>query len=63
MKIEQEKEEFKPITITLETYEEAIDFIRGVDIAFNKYTTVRPESGTKSIFNRISNEFTNKKLV
>ena len=63
MKIEQEKEEFKPITITIETEQEAIDFISGIDMAFNKDTTVRPESGTKSIFNRISNEFTNKKLV
>ena len=35
MKIEQEKE-FKPIIITFEAKEEAVNFIRGVDMAFNK---------------------------
>jgi hypothetical protein len=60
MKIEQDKAEFKPITITFETEEEAKDFIWGIDNAFSEGPT---PAGTKSIFIRISNEFSNRKLV
>ena len=60
MKIEQEKK-FNPITIMLETEEEAIAFIKGIDLYLMHIKI--PESYSTGIFGKISSEFTNKKLV
>lgn len=63
MKIEQEKTEFKPITLTLETREEALEFLEIIDKVDNQMTYKSYNDIQIGLSIKISDAFTNMDVI